>query len=62
MSFEEVMVMLRRGYHMRRANWFTSIGWTPGSESIQRFWRSGFVELWRPTLADIQATDWERAT
>ena len=62
LQFEHMLAALRDGYFFRRANWRASIGWSPGSDNIQMFWPSGFVEPWRPTLADIQAEDWERAT
>jgi len=58
MNFEFAIQLLRNHYHVRRLHWRASIGWSPGSDTIQMFWPSGFVEPWRPTLADIQANDW----
>jgi hypothetical protein len=62
LEFDEALADIRWGYFMRRANWRTSIGWSAGMNNICMFWPSGFVEVWRPTLADIQSSDWERAT
>lgn len=61
-DFEEALTEMRCGYFVRRANWRASIGWSPGSAKIQMFWPSGFVEAWRPTLADVMANDWERVS
>lgn len=61
-SFHLALSLLISRHHVRRKNWRAVIGWPPGSEAIQMFWPSGFAEPWRPTLADIQANDWERAT
>ncbi len=60
MNFEQALPELRVGYFVRRANRQASIGWSPGSEEIQMFWLSGFVEPWRPTLGDLMGGDWER--
>jgi hypothetical protein len=62
MKFEVALIALREGYHMRRKNWRSTIGWPPGAPNIMMFWEWGFVEPWRPTLKDIQSEDWERAT
>ena len=62
MKFEEALQALRLGYHVRRANWRSSLGWSPGMASIHMLWPSGFAEAWRPTLEDVQAEDWQRAT
>jgi hypothetical protein len=61
-GFQIALSLLVSRYHVRRANWRAVIGWPPGGDDILMFWPSGFVEPWRPTLADIQANDWERAT
>jgi len=61
-GFSHTLNLLFSRYHVKRKNWQASIGWPPGADNILMFWPSGFVELWRPTLADIQAADWERAT
>lgn len=60
MTFGEALTLLRERYHVRRANWRACIAWSPGSDTIQMFWPSGFSEPWRPTLSDIQAEAWER--
>jgi len=58
MNFSIALTLLRESYFVRRQNWRANLGWSPGSDKIQMFWPSGFVEAWRPTLEDIQAEDW----
>ncbi|HZJ13985.1 MAG TPA: hypothetical protein VFD27_03000 [Chthoniobacteraceae bacterium] len=60
MTFDYALQLLRWHQFMRRANWRTNLGWSPGSDKILLFYPSGFSEPWRPTLEDVMANDWEK--